>query len=117
MCTCTELRNALHEADEPGLILFDVLPKLKSIICAGNGPLLEKIGGCWYLGDDFHEADELGLVFDDGALRLEHRERPLDVFDLPGGGSISRRRANVAHVSQPRPDSGLGFEVKVLKGF
>jgi len=29
----------------------------------------------------------------------------------------SRCRANVAHIRQSRPDSGLGFQVKVLKTF
>ena len=28
----------------------------------------------WYLGDDFHEANELCLVLDDSSLSLEHRE-------------------------------------------
>ena len=36
---------------------------------------------------------------------------------LPQWERVSRCRANMAHIRQSRPDSGLGFQVIVLKPF
>jgi len=46
---------------------------------------------------------------------MEHPTRPRGFGGL--GSGTHRFRANMAHVRQSRPDSGLGFQVKVLKPF
>ena len=45
------------------------------------------------------------------------REKDRERSKRSAPGDSTRRRANVAHITQPRPDSGLGFHVKVLEIF
>ena len=52
---------------------------------------------------------------DPAALRLVRPAQPHLL--RPACGITFRGRANIAHVRQSRPDSGLGFQVKVLKFF
>ena len=47
-----------------------------------------------------------------GIVRRQEEDNLPGVFD--SSTNEDRCRANMAHLSQPRPDSGLGFQVNVL---
>ena len=77
------------------------------------------------LGVRYNSVEFLKLEKLDGLLELKHR--PLDKFQLrsarahqtgqPTSSKTDGCQANMARVTQSGPDSGLGFQIKVLETF